>query len=254
MSDEEYINWKTSMDKDYSNFMELTSGPRNNPFGLTGNPDAMKYLESNKPERPTTVNNPFMNIPITDYNIPQKYSKAGKCDEKCKSNFYKNLFRSVDDAIWNRQSSERQFYTTSNTSIPNEQIKFAQWLYGKNEVGKTGSIYDRYGYPYTVDSLVNTGNNSSSPENAGQVENNFGIPVVSGTSPWVNNINYGYGFGGVPGGVPSPNNAYGPPSMVLYPMPLFPVFPYPVNHHNQRYQTIPPGLPSGLPSERNQHR
>ena len=75
-------------------------------------------------------------------------------------------------------------------------------LYGNNQVGKTGSIYDRYGYPYTPDSLINTGINAASPQNGGQVDNNFGTPVVAGASPWVNNPNYGYGFGGVPGGMP----------------------------------------------------
>ena len=170
-----------------------------------------------------------MNVPISNYDIPQNYGKAeNHCGKSCKKNFYKNLFRSPDDALWERQSSERQFYTTPNTSVPNEQNKFAMWLYGNNQVGKTGSIYDRYGYPYTSDSLINTGVNAASPQNGGQVDNNFGTPNVQGASPWVNNPNYGYGFGGVPGGIPFTNLVPMSPQMATYPMPYFPVYPSPV--------------------------
>lgn len=219
----EYINWQTSQPVDYSNFMKTTSSPQNNPYGITGNREAMKKYELQKPNRPSNEKNPFMNVPISNYNIPQKFSKAeGYCGTQCKKNFYKSLFRSPDDALWNRQSSERQFYTTPNSSVPNEQQKFAQWLYGNNQVGKTGTIYDRYGYPYTPDSLVNTGMNAASPQNAGQMDNNFGTPVVQGASPWVNNPNYGYGFGGIQGGIPFHNLSMGPPSMMMNPYPYFP--------------------------------
>jgi hypothetical protein len=237
----EYTNWKSQMNKDYSNFMQLTTSPQNNPFGIAGNKEAMNSLELQKPLRPTDKRNPFMNVPIRDYNIPQKYSKAeGHCGVECKKNFYNDLFRSPDDALWNRQASERQFYTTPVTSVPNEQKKFAEWLYGNNFVGKSGSLYDRYGYPYTADSLVNTGVNAASPQNAGQVNNNYGTPVVQGASPWVNNPNYNYGFGGIPGAIPYHNITPGPPTMMMYPMPLFPVFPSPVPVYNN--ETVPAGL------------
>ena len=177
-----------------------------------------------------------MNVPIRDYNIPQKFAKAeNHCGQKCKKNFYKSLFRSPDDALWNRQASERQFYTTANSSVPNERNKFAEWLYGNNQVGKTGSIYDRYGYPYTPDSLINTGINAASPQNGGQVDNNFGTPVVAGASPWVNNPNYGYGFGGVPGGMPYHNVMVAPPSMATYPMPFIPCLPSTYTNSQSRF-------------------
>ena len=237
----EYTQWNSNNDKDYSNFMAITSAPQRNPYGITGNKAAFDKLELQKPKRPTNQKNPFMNVPIRDFNTPQKYSKAeNNCGQTCKKNFYKSLFRDGDDALWNRQASERQFYTTPNSSVPNEQIKFAMWLYGNNQVGKTGSIYDRYGYPYTPDSLVNTGVNAASPQNSGQVENNYGVPVVSGASPWVNNPNYGYGFGGIPGGIPYHNLTNSPPQMMMYPMPFFPVYPSPIPLQNDG--SIPPGL------------
>lgn len=245
---DEYTNWQSKQDKNYGNFMNLTTAPQRNPFGITGNKAALTKYELQKPDRPTNTKNPFMNVPISNYNIPQKFGKAQPhCGQKCKKNFYKSLFQSPDDALWNRQASERQFYTTANSSVPNEQVKFAEWLYGMNQVGKTGSIYDRYGYPFTPDSLVNTGVNAASPQNAGQVNNNFGAPVVQGASPWVNNPNYGYGFGGIPGGMPFHNLTMGPPSMMTSPHPFFPVYPQPVMLQSQG--TVPPGVNAPMYSQ-----
>ncbi len=232
----DYTRWQTENKKNYDNFMKLTTQPQNNPYGITGNPEAMKKLELQKPDRPPNQNNPFMNVPIRDYNIPQQFGKARQgCGSECQQDYYQSLIQSPSDALWKRQASERQFYTMPNTSVPNEQKKFAEWLYGKNFVGKTGSIYNRYGYPYTPDSLVNTGYNASEPEQAGQVNNNFGTPVTNpNASPWVNNPNYGYGFGGIPGGVPFQNIPDAPPNYQLNPMPLFPTFPEPTFQQNHR--------------------
>ena len=239
-ADGEYLKFSQDNNTNYGNFMNNTLGPQNNPFGINGNKAAMKHLELQKKKRKTTNNNPFMNVPIVDYDRPQKYGRSEEeCGPKCKKNFYKTLFRNTDDALWNRSSSERQFYTTPNTSVPNEQMKFAQWLYGNNQVGKTGSIYDRYGYPYTSDSLVNTGVNAASPQNGGQVENNYGTPFVNGASQWVNNPNYGYGFGGIPGGIPYPTMVPSSPMMMTSPYPLVPIFPNPVPYQYQGEQ-IPP--------------
>jgi len=225
-SDGEYLNYVENIPKEYANFMELTAGPQNNPYGLTGNKAAMKHLELQKPARPTTAKNPFMNVPIADYGARQNYGSSEKvCDSNCKKNFYKTLFQDPSDNLWQKSASERQYYTTPNTSVPNEQSKFAQWLYGNNQVGKSGSIYDRYGYPYTSDSLVNTGVNAASPQNAGQVENNYGTPNVQGASQWVNNPNYGYGFGGIQGGIPYPTTTNTSSMMTMSPYPMTPHFP-----------------------------
>jgi hypothetical protein len=238
-----YILFQTNNQKDYDNFMKLTLQPQKNPFGLTGNPLAMKDLELQGSRRPTTVRNPMMNVDISEYNEKQKYSKAHESsnNKKVQENLHAKLFQSPSDYFWNRQASERQFYTMPNSSVPNEQMKFAQWLYGNNYVGKTGSIYDRYGYPYTPDSLVNTGYNASVPENAGQVENNYGTPIVYNSSPWVNNPNYGYGFGGLPGAVPFHNIVPGQPNMAMYPMPIYPPsFPGP--EYEEPVPTVPAGI------------
>lgn len=234
---DDYIQWQSGKDVTYPNFMALTMPPQENPFGIGGRPEAIKKLELQKPNRPPTRNNPFMNVPIHAYNIPQKYGKARQtCGSECKRNFYQSLFRTPSDALWDREASERQWVTVANTSVPNEQKKFAEWLYGKNYVGKSGSIYDRYGYPYTADSLVSTGFNSAEPQNGGQVDNNYGVPSIM-ASPWVNNPNYGYGFGGIPGGIPM-NNISPRDANYINPMPLFPTFPKP-RMDKRKYQNVP---------------
>ena len=68
---DEYTNWLTDQQVNFDNFMKLTTQPQNNPFGITGNKEAMQRLEIQKPLRDPTSNNPFMNVPISDYNIPE---------------------------------------------------------------------------------------------------------------------------------------------------------------------------------------
>ena len=78
-------------------------------------------------------NNPFMNVLISDY--IQDPERAPACDirkesikEDAEDHFEHNLYRDVSD-VWNRTSSQRQFYTMTNTTIPNKQKDFAEWLY-----------------------------------------------------------------------------------------------------------------------------
>ena len=42
--------------------------------------------------------------------------------------FNHNLFRNIDD-VYGKNNSQRQFFTNPVTTIPNEQTKFANWLY-----------------------------------------------------------------------------------------------------------------------------
>ena len=216
---DEYIEWKNKGDP--NDFMKSAAPPQLNPYGITGNKEAMKYYTAAGPDKLPTESNPFMNVGIVDYNRKPDFGKASPTANPYEQGtFYKNLFRTPSDALWQRQASERQFYTMPVTSVPNEQTKFAMWLYGKNFVGKSGSIYNRYGYPYTPDSLVNTGVNAAEPENGGQLDNNFGTPSTYGASPWVPNFNYNHGFGGIPGAMPmsAPDR---PTSNDVSPLPLY---------------------------------
>ena len=130
--------------------------------------------------RPPTPNNPFMNIPIEDYDRPQQYDNYNRYKEatyptpetenirkEVNKEFVAGLFQDPNGRLFERQNSQRQYISQPVGEVPNRQNEFAQWLYGKEFVAKTGSIYMRYGLNSTPDSLMNTGNNSSQPSNWG---------------------------------------------------------------------------------------
>ena len=83
-----------------------------------------------------TKNNPFMNISMDDYNNPNRESilkKNGsnyKLKEQINKKFNINLYKDVSD-IFGKENSQRQFYTTPITTIPNDQTAFANFCYGE---------------------------------------------------------------------------------------------------------------------------
>lgn len=83
-----------------------------------------------------TRENPFMNVTMNEYAENPKREKACKINNKVNEYidqyFNEDLYRSVDD-IYNKNASERQYYTMPVTEIPNNQDKFAQWLYGNED-------------------------------------------------------------------------------------------------------------------------
>jgi len=83
----------------------------------------------------------FMNILMNDYVENPQRKRACEHSKKCTKKltnkyFYDNLFVDVDDIYENRQS-QRAFYTMPNTTIPNDQTKFANALYKMPETCKT---------------------------------------------------------------------------------------------------------------------
>lgn len=88
-------------------------------------------------------NNPFMNVLISDYTTdpdrPQACDLSNNdrvlCDAE--SHFSHDLYRDVDD-VFQRRASSRNFYTTPNTTIPNDQTQFASWLYLQQSTCKEG--------------------------------------------------------------------------------------------------------------------
>lgn len=94
-----------------------------------------------------SANNPFMNVLVSDYkDQPTKEKACDVTSEKVKDQmatlFTNDLFRSVDD-IFDKNYSYRQFYTTPNTTIPNDQESFAKWLYyTEDEKCKEGNQYN----------------------------------------------------------------------------------------------------------------
>lgn len=79
--------------------------------------------------------NPFMNITVDQY-APDKSNRPPACSlrddhisKKANDHFRYGLFQDVDD-LFGRKMSERNFYTTPISTIPNDQSKYAKWLYG----------------------------------------------------------------------------------------------------------------------------
>lgn len=100
------------------------------------NPRTMKTKE--RCQEPSK-HNPFANVLMNDYN--DNPEKAPACPyenvkEEVKDKFVQGLFRDITD-IYDNENSQRQFYTTANSKIPNDQLNFAKWLYEKRDNCKT---------------------------------------------------------------------------------------------------------------------
>jgi hypothetical protein len=98
-----------------------------------------------------TENNPFMNVLITDYTQNPDKKPAADIDnpyvkKAVEAEFNKGLNRDVDD-IWEKENSQRQFYSTPATTIPNDRSSFVNWCYSTPYSCKDGNlsncIYDQ---------------------------------------------------------------------------------------------------------------
>lgn len=92
--------------------------------------------------------NPFMNVLVSDLkynpNRPRACKYDGKTKQAIKTNFDTSLYRDVDD-IFHKKASDRQFYTTPITTIPNDSEAFAKWLYQTDKTCKEGNYNVCYG-------------------------------------------------------------------------------------------------------------
>lgn len=83
--------------------------------------------------RPPTDDNPFMNPSINDCNAKQENPVPCNIDDDnisddVKRSFNRNLYLNASDTF-ERENSQRQFYTIPSPTIPNNQELFAKWLY-----------------------------------------------------------------------------------------------------------------------------
>lgn len=88
-----------------------------------------------------TLNNPFMNTSIVDISDnPKKEKSPIYADNSAESQqirkdiddkFGYNLYKDVSE-LFGVTNSQRQFYTTPSTTIPNDRDSFAKWLYGSS--------------------------------------------------------------------------------------------------------------------------
>jgi hypothetical protein len=91
-----------------------------------------EYISKELCQKPSK-DNPFMNVLVSDYGHnpqrPRACRMEGKVKHEVKKHFDHNLYRDVDD-IFHKKASDRQFYTTPSTTIPNDSVGYAKWLYG----------------------------------------------------------------------------------------------------------------------------
>lgn len=114
--------------------------------------DQGTYLSSDECTLPTQ-NNPFMNITVNEYkDNPQRGEACDYFDSleqqgvknQVDNNFNYNLYKDVSD-LFDKNNSQRQFYTMPVTTIPNKQDDFAHWLYGNASSAKDNR-YDNIPY------------------------------------------------------------------------------------------------------------
>ena len=98
------------------------------------NPSGCDKVEENCQQ--PSVTNPFANVLIGDEPNRNHACPIDDVEKDVTNKFNSTVIKSEFD-IYDNQNSQRQFYSNPNTSIPNDQTGFANWLYGQDEVCKS---------------------------------------------------------------------------------------------------------------------
>lgn len=81
-----------------------------------------------------TNENPFANVLMHEYTDNPQRKPACYVDDvsnDINDKFFNDFIQDPFD-VFNRKHSQRQFFSTANTQIPNNREAFAYWLYGKD--------------------------------------------------------------------------------------------------------------------------
>jgi hypothetical protein len=118
--------------------------------GLQNTNNKMDVPEQGNNTVPTT-SNPLMNVLLTDYKdhpnrkpaLENNDTTATVINEKVKTKVLATvndprIFRGIDNEL-ELENSMRNFYTTANTAIPNDQKGFSDFCYGDMISGKEGN-------------------------------------------------------------------------------------------------------------------
>lgn len=115
---------------------------KNNDKKVIENMGLQRDKYSKRVCQPPSIDNPFMNVLTSDYKDNPTRPKAcrfsGKTKQRATKFFNHNLYRNTDD-IFQKNASDRQFYTTPITTIPNDMDGFAKWLYQSPKTCKEGN-------------------------------------------------------------------------------------------------------------------
>ena len=102
-----------------------------------------------------------MNITPDDYlnrpnrDIPENLLENEKLQKEIALAFENNLYIDAND-IFNRNNSQRQFYTTPVTTIPNKQKELGNWLYKTPPTCKEGHGGQCFGNIYKAGINIKT--------------------------------------------------------------------------------------------------
>lgn len=112
-------------------------------------PDTLSFVDSisqlGGAVQEPTKDNPFMNVMLSDYATnPQRPPAADvtdpKIQQKIDEHFANGLYRDFDD-IWNRNNSQRQYYSMPSSTIPNDRASFMDWCWKvPGETCKDGNL------------------------------------------------------------------------------------------------------------------
>lgn len=94
--------------------------------------------------REPTIDNPFMNPILNDYNTENAPYPVNVDDEvvqdKINLTYNKDLFKDLSD-LYDSKNVQRQFFTIPGGAIPNDQQKFAEFCYGTPKTCKEDTRY-----------------------------------------------------------------------------------------------------------------
>lgn len=94
-------------------------------------------------EQPTQ-DNPFMNVLMTDYaDKPHRQPAADvqlqQTKDQMDNHFSNGLYKDINN-IWDKNNSQRQYYTNPSTTIPNDRDSFMKWCYNTPYTCKDGNL------------------------------------------------------------------------------------------------------------------
>lgn len=97
--------------------------------------------------RKPTVENPFNNIVFSDYlqegNIPQPCNSNEETMNEMQNLYNSSIYRNLSD-VFERENSQRTFYTVPISQSPESQKDFANWLYKTGPSCKENTEYCTY--------------------------------------------------------------------------------------------------------------
>lgn len=142
-SDGNYKLGPNYADINYTDYVKKNK--RRNKKQVTWSRDQL-YREDNC--REPTLQNPFSNIAFSDYLDATKLAEPCNVDNpeianKMQNLYNSSIYRNVSD-VWERENSQRMFYTLPIQTIPNNQTDFANWLYRTGPSCKENTEYCTY--------------------------------------------------------------------------------------------------------------